>query len=74
MARGTQRLLAAEVCQLYRLDPDGTGLQLLGLVPGRRYGPDDAVRRGLLLAALDGRGDRPAARRCGPSSRSPTCW
>ena len=36
MARGTRRLLEAEVCQLFRLDADGNGLHAARVRPGRR--------------------------------------
>lgn len=62
---GTRRVLGAQVCQLYRIDPDGTGLHLLSSSPDAAAVPSALSAAGLLLAALDG-GDRPAARMLWP--------
>jgi GAF domain-containing protein len=56
---GTQRLLGAEVCQLYRIEPAGKGLALLASVPESLPAAQSADS--LLLAALDGRGAGPSA-------------
>ena len=66
VTRGTRRLLGAEVCQLYRLDAEGTGLQLLASSPEASGAPSTLSAPGLLLAALDGRGVRPPARMLWP--------
>jgi GAF domain-containing protein len=60
---GTQRLIGAEVCQLYRLDPDQSSLEWLAGAPetGSRISAT-----GVLLAALDGKRARPAARTLWP--------
>ncbi|HUO70556.1 MAG TPA: GAF domain-containing protein [Solirubrobacteraceae bacterium] len=65
VARGTRRLLGAEVCQIYRLDADGSGLQLLASSPETVLTPTLSTS-GLLLAALEGRGARPAAQSLWP--------
>ncbi len=66
VAEGTRGILGAQVCQLYRTDPDGTGLQLLASSPDAASVSPAMSAAGLLLAALDGRGDRPAARALWP--------
>jgi GAF domain-containing protein len=65
VARGTRRLLGAEVCQIYRLDADGSALQLLASSPETVLTPTLSTS-GLLLAALEGRGARPAAQSLWP--------
>ena len=66
VADGTRRVLGAEVCQLYRLDEDGDGLQLLASSPREVAIPDSLSEPALLLAALEGRGHRPPARSLWP--------
>jgi GAF domain-containing protein len=66
VAEGTREILDAQVCQLYRTDPDGTGLQMLASSPDAPSVSPAMSAAGLLLAALDGRGDRPAARALWP--------
>jgi GAF domain-containing protein len=61
VARGTRRLLHAQVCQLYRLEADGKGLMLLASMPETAPTPSALSAAGVMLAALDGRGARPAA-------------
>ena len=61
VARGTRRLLHAQVCQLYRLEADGKGLVLLASMPETVSAPSALSDAGVMLAALDGRGSRPAA-------------
>ena len=65
VAEGTRRLLGAEVCQIYRLDADGSGLHLLASSPESVLTPT-LTASGLLLAALEGRGARPAAQSLWP--------
>ena len=62
VARGTRRLLEAELCQVYRLDPDDSGLQLLRSDPETVSSPPELSAAGFLIDALDGRGSGPAAR------------
>ncbi len=66
VADGTRRVLGAEVCQLYRLDDDGDGLQLLASSPREVVVPESLSVPALLLAALEGRGNRPPARSLWP--------
>ncbi len=67
LVRGTHRLLHAQVCQLFRLEADGNGLALLASVPEDLPVPSTASAEGLMLAALEGRGGRPAASPLWPS-------
>jgi GAF domain-containing protein len=67
LVNGTHRLLHAQVCQLFRLEADGNGLQLLASVPEGLPVPSTASADGLMLAALEGRGARPAAPPLWPS-------
>jgi GAF domain-containing protein len=62
VARGTRRLLEAELCQVYRLDPDGGGLRLLRSDPEAVSSPPALSAAGFLIDALDGRGSGTAAR------------
>jgi len=62
VARGTRRVLEAELCQVYRLDPDGGGLQLLRSDPEAVSSPPALSAAGFLIDALDGRGSGTAAR------------
>ncbi|MGP0103302.1 MAG: GAF domain-containing protein [Solirubrobacteraceae bacterium] len=65
VATGTRRLLEAEFCQVYRLDPDD-GLQLLRSDPAAVSTPPTASAAGFLIDALDGGGSGPAARSLWP--------
>lgn len=67
VADGTRRVLGAEVCQLYRLDEDGDGLELLASSPREVEVPESLSVPALLLAALEGRGSRPPAGSLWPS-------
>ncbi len=66
VARGTRQLLQAAVCQLYRLEADGKGLVLLASMPEAVPTPSALSASGVMLAALDGHGARPAARTLWP--------
>jgi GAF domain-containing protein len=66
VTRGTRRLLGAAVCQLYRLDGEGTTLQLLASSPEGTSAAATVSEAGLLLAALEGRSARPPARTLWP--------
>ena len=66
VADGTRRVLGAEVCQLYRLDDVGDGLQLLASSPREVAIPESLSVPALLLAALEGRANRPSARSLWP--------
>jgi GAF domain-containing protein len=66
VTRGTRRLLDAGVCQLYRLEADGSGLKLLAAAP-EPAAPPALSATGVLLAALDGRGARPPAQTLWPN-------
>jgi signal transduction protein with GAF and PtsI domain len=67
VARGTRRLLRAEVCQLYRLEADGSGLQMLASHPEAVPAPPT------LSAAATAAAPGPPPERCGRSSKSPIC-
>jgi hypothetical protein len=67
LVQGIHALLRAEVCQLFRLEPDGKGLHLLASVPEDLPAPSTSSADGLILAALDGRGGRQAARSLWPN-------
>src|SRR5271165_168285 len=56
VATGTRRLLEAEFCQVYRLDPEGSGLQLLSSDPAGVSSQPTLSAAGFLLDTLDGRG------------------
>jgi GAF domain-containing protein len=64
VVRGTRQLLEAQICQLYRLDDEGTGLELLASSPASAA--TSVSTTNLLLAALDGRGSGPAAQALWP--------
>jgi len=66
VARGTRRLLEAEFCQIYRLDPDGSGLELLISDPDALAEPPTMSTAGLLIDALDGHDSGSAARSLWP--------
>ena len=62
---GTRRLLGAQVCQLYRLDADGSRLQMMACTPEAT--PASSVSAaGLVFAALHERAARPPARALWP--------
>ena len=62
LADGLRALLGAEVCQVLRTDAKSGGLTLLASSPPAVPAPPDRTVEGLMTAALDGRGARPAAR------------
>lgn len=62
VTRGTRRLLEAELCQLYRIEADGGGLELLSTDPLAPSAPSASSTAGLLIDALDGGGSGSAAR------------
>ncbi len=62
----TGRLLGAEICQLYRLQADNGGLQLLSSAPEVQPPATAVSATGVLLAALDGGAARPPARSLWP--------
>ena len=64
---GMRRLLGAEVCQLYRLDRDGSGLQLLSSSPETIAEPEALSATALLLAAFDASASRPPAQTLWPA-------
>jgi GAF domain-containing protein len=66
VAEGTRRLLEAEFCQLYRLDPNDGGLHLLTSAPAEVPSPPALSTAGFLIDALDGQGAGPAARSLWP--------
>jgi GAF domain-containing protein len=66
VVHGTRELLEAEFCQLYRLDSDGSGLNLLRSDPAAISPPPELSTVGLLIDALDGNGGGPAARSLWP--------
>jgi GAF domain-containing protein len=66
VARGTRRLLEAEVCQIYRLNRDGSGLYLLASDPRSVPTPPVLSATGLALDALTERGARPSTRTLWP--------
>lgn len=66
VTRGTRGLLRAEVCQLYRLGGEGTGLQLLASSPATAGAPPVLSEPGLQLAALNGAAESPPARSLWP--------
>jgi GAF domain-containing protein len=63
---GMRRLLGAEVCQVYRLDADGSAARLLSSSPEATAEAGTLSATKLLLAALDGGGSRPRARSLWP--------
>jgi GAF domain-containing protein len=65
VAAGARRLLGAQICHVYRLDPDHGGLQLLASAP-ETGAPSTLSTAGVLLAALDGSGAGPPARSLWP--------
>lgn len=67
VARGTRRLLDAEVCQLYSLEPHDFALQLLASSPASVPPSPTLSAPGLLLAVLEGRSETPPARSVWPA-------
>jgi len=65
VARGMRRLLGAEICQLYRLDRDGTALSLLSSAPAMAE-PEAVSATALLLAAFEDGASGPRARALWP--------
>jgi GAF domain-containing protein len=63
---GMRRLLGAQVCQLYRLDRDGSALALLCSSPDAAPEPEALSTVKLLLAAVEGGADSPPARTLWP--------
>jgi GAF domain-containing protein len=66
VAEGTRRLLGAAVCQLHRLEGDGTALAMLASSPDTVAPPPTRSAAGVLLATLDGHGTGPAAQTLWP--------
>jgi len=66
VASGTRQLLDAEFCHIYRLEPDGGGLELLISDPATVTAPPALSTAGLLIDALDGRGSGPSAQALWP--------
>jgi len=66
VAQGTRRLLEAEFCQIYRLDPAGGELNLLTSDPPDVSSPPALSTAGFLIDALDSYGSGPAARSLWP--------
>jgi GAF domain-containing protein len=63
---GTGALLGAAVCQLYRLDDDGSGLSLVASSPPSVPAPATLSAADVLIDAIDGHGSRPAAQSLWP--------
>ena len=70
VARGTRGLLGAQVCQLYRLEGQGTGLQMLASDPEGIATAPSMSAAGLMLAALDAPGARPPATGLWPDAQA----
>jgi GAF domain-containing protein len=66
VAGGVRRLLEAQVAQLYRLDADGDGFELLASAPASFPKPVAVSATGLMLAALEGRRASPPAKTLWP--------
>jgi GAF domain-containing protein len=66
VTRGMRRLLGAEICQLYRLDRDGSALGLLSSAPDSAASPEAPSATALLLAAFEDGASRPRARSLWP--------
>lgn len=66
VASGTRQLLDAEFCHIYRLEPDGSGLELLISDPATVTAHPALSTAGLLIDALDGRGSGPSAQALWP--------
>lgn len=66
VTKGTRRLLEAEFCQIYRLDPDDNGLRLLSSDPADVAAQATLSAAGFLIDALDGGGSGASARSLWP--------
>lgn len=66
VTKGTRRLLEAEFCQIYRLDPDEGGLRLLSSDPAGVASQASLSAAGFLIDALDGAGAGASARSLWP--------
>ncbi|HEY5318358.1 MAG TPA: GAF domain-containing protein, partial [Solirubrobacteraceae bacterium] len=66
VARGTRRLLEAEICQIYRLDRDGSGVVLLASDPPAPLTPPALSIAALALDALEDRDARAPTRTLWP--------
>jgi GAF domain-containing protein len=62
LVSGSHDLLEADVCQVFRLEPDGETLQLLASVPDGLPVPSTTSVSELMLAALEVRAGHPARR------------
>ena len=69
VAGGSIRLLSADFCQLFRLEPDGDSMQLLASVPENVAPPSMGSAAELLLASLEGRAGQPPVQALWPSAR-----
>lgn len=65
---GSRELLAAELCQLFRLEPHGQKLQLLASEPPELAAPSATSAAELLLAALGERDERPTGKTLWPTA------
>ncbi|MDQ6817037.1 MAG: GAF domain-containing protein, partial [Actinomycetota bacterium] len=66
VTEGLRRLLHAEICQLYRLNPDNDRVRMLASAPEGTAEPPELSPARLLLAAIESGGARPAARTLWP--------
>ncbi|HEY6397539.1 MAG TPA: GAF domain-containing protein, partial [Solirubrobacteraceae bacterium] len=66
VSAGLRRLLGAEICQLYRLDPEDDRVTMVAGAPVQSAEPEELSAAHLLLAALDSGGAGPAARTLWP--------
>jgi GAF domain-containing protein len=66
VAQGVRRLVEAQVTQLYRLDTDGDGFELIASAPANFPKPLAVSATSLMLAALDGRRSNPPAKTLWP--------
>ena len=67
LASGSERLLGADICQLFRLEADGETLELLASVPDALPAPVITSAAELMLAALEDRRGGPFVRELWPS-------
>jgi GAF domain-containing protein len=65
VTEGLRRLLGAQICQLYRVDPEGDRVRILASAPAQTDESPELSTARLLTAALDS-GARPAARTLWP--------
>jgi GAF domain-containing protein len=65
---GSRELLAAELCQLLRLEPDGQRMHLLASAPEELEAPSAASAAELMLAALGERDERPDGKALWPTA------